>query len=44
LTGKESGSFTIKGSGSGTIRGTNSIIGGTIIGSPSGTYSESEAE
>jgi len=40
VTGSESGSFTIKGNGYGNIRGTGSIIEGTILGSPSGTYSE----
>jgi hypothetical protein len=42
VTVKEKGSFTIHGQGYGTIRGTNSIISGTIVGSPSGTFSESE--
>jgi len=34
---KESGSFKVTGSGTGTIRGTNSIIAGTILGTPAGT-------
>jgi hypothetical protein len=39
LTGKESGSFTIHGDGYGNIRDQASIIEGTIVGSPAGTYS-----
>jgi hypothetical protein len=39
ITIKESGSFKLTGFGSGIIRGTSSIIEGSVVGSPAGTES-----
>ncbi len=38
IKGQSKGSFTVKGVGYGTIRGVGSVIQGSIVGSPSGSY------